>query len=419
MDRLRTLLGLTDDNKRIYRFEDGEVDRDEFEYTRVMFNYLFDEEKGLVATLGPTWNLIHDPRFNTIENCFIRERKNIFSAGNTLIGQQIITGAFSGFAMNVQELEQYATILGEGRHFLKVVNAGLLKDEDGDVLHPSTLYQDSDKVIWGLIRQECPNYFTMTGSPNYEATKLYNLIKADLIGLVSDYAELPFVDEFVNSESGDVFEPTEWDGETPIIYVEVDMLEKALTLRGALRVTAARILDRLGFSDHISGGERLTSFETDDLLRMVYTSKWPDERLELTSKVIGFVMAKNATPFAEREAAQLRLASDASKEFVAKIKSGEITQLNRKTDAPTDTTMDPQAAIIKSIQDNPYKRDLFMMLTDAEQTGNARVAEYLLPFFESADTLITETMFQDIVRQVRSIQGGKRPTTTTVEGYLE
>jgi hypothetical protein len=278
-----------------------------------------------------------------------------------------------------------------------------------------TFYQESDSLIWKLIQQECPNYFTRSGQPNQEATNLFSLFKEDLLGLIDDYAELPLVDEFINSETGEVFEQETWDGETPIIYVEIDLLEKALTIRASLRLIAAKILDRLGFSEHIYGGERLTDTETDELLRIVYTSNWPEDRLELVQKIIFFVDAKNAVPFEEREKLQLTHASERSKELIAKIKSGEIQQINRRTDPAEETTMDPEAAVIKSIQDNEYKRDLFMMLTNAEQIGDTKTAELLLPVFETADYVVTEAVFQSIVNHIRQA-GGKQLSVTTVEG---
>jgi hypothetical protein len=322
-----------------------------------------------------------------------------------------VSGAFAGFNVDISELEQYSTILGEGRHFRKAILDGTIVDEDGEVCMPKTFYQESDAIVWKLVQQECPNYFTRDGKPNREAKKLFSLLKEDLVGLIDDYAEVPLVDEFVNSESGDVFEEGSWDGETPIIYVEVDLLEKALTVRGSLRVTAARVLDRLGFSKHISGGERLTSSETDELLKMVYTSKWPDGRIELAQQIIFFVTAKNSIPFEEREKQQLTLASEKSKEVIEKIKSGETKQINRTTDpaehtsdAGLDTEAIESATIIKEIQENPYKRDLFMMLTNAEQVGNTRVAQLLLPYFEHADIPMDETTFTNIVREVRVLQ---------------
>ena len=416
IDRIRNLLGLVDDNARLYRFEAGEVDREEFQNNLVLFNYLFDEEKGVVATLGPTWNLVRDPRFLKIENCFIRRRQNIFSPGETVMGQQVITGAFAGFSTDVSRLDQYATILGEGRHFRNAIARGEIRDEDGDPCHAKTFWQESDTVLWEAIKKECSNYFTKIGAPNQEATMLYALFKEDLIGLIDDYAELPLIDEFINSESGDVYEALEWDGETPIVYAEVNLLEKALTVRGSLRVIAAKVLDRLGFADHIRGGERLTDAETDELLCLVYTSNWPDDRLELVKKIILFVQAKNSVPFEERQRQQCDLGSQMSKDFIAKIKSGEIKQINRETDKPAEAAMDPAAAVVKSIQDNPYKRDLFMMLTEAEQTGKVGVAALLLPVFDTADYVVNEETFIGFVRQVRELRGGSRPAMTTEAG---
>ncbi len=401
MDPIRKLLGLIDDDRRVYVYEVGEVEREEFQHSQLLYNYLFDQEKGVIATLGPTWNLVHDPRFLKIENRFIRTRKKMFSPGSTLLGRETVTGAFAGFALDLQQMEQYATIIGEGRHFRDVIAAGGVLDEDNDPCHPKTFYQEPGSVIWKAIHQECPNWFTKEGKPNREAATLYDLLREDLVGLIDDYAEVPLMDEFINSETGEVYEEDKWDGETPVIYVEVDLLEKALTVRGNLRIIAAKVLDRLGFSKYVSGGERLTDIETDELLRIVYTSNWPDDRLELVQKIVTFVIAKNAAPFAERQAKQLALASGQSKELIAKIKSGEIKQFNRHTDPADETSMDPQAAITKSIQDNPFKRDLFMIYTDAERGGDQATIDLLKPVFEDANYVVSEQVFQSLIGQIR------------------
>jgi len=419
MDPIRNLLGLIDDDRRVYVYEVGEVEREEFQCSRLLYSYLFDEEKGVIATLGPTWNMVHDPRFTKIENRFIRTRKKMFSPGSTLLGRETVTGAFAGFAIDLQALEQYATILGEGRYFRDAIAAGAVLDEDNDPCHPKTFHQEPGSVIWKAIHEFCPNWFTQEGKPNREATTLYDLLREDLVGLIDDYAQVPLVDEFVNSETGEVYEEDKWDGETPVIYVEVDLLEKALTLRGSLRVVAAKVLDRLGFSKYISGGERLTDAETDDLLRIVYTSNWPDDRLELVQRIVTFVTAKNAVPFAERQARQLALASGLSKELIAKIRSGEVQQINRRTDPADDSKMDPEAAIVKSIQDNPFKRDLFMIYTDAERAGDRRAVEILKPVFETADYVVTEQVFQSLVGMVRPMEVSQPLDVITVEGECQ
>lgn len=60
-DRIRNILGMLDEGKRIYRVQEGEVQREEFEYCQVIDQLVFGP-KGYVETLGPTWNMIHDPR---------------------------------------------------------------------------------------------------------------------------------------------------------------------------------------------------------------------------------------------------------------------------------------------------------------------------------------------------------------------
>lgn len=423
---LRKFLGLLDDGKRVYRFEDGEVDREEFHYSQIMFNYLFDEQAGVIPMLGPTWNMVHDPRFNKIENCFIRRRRKLFSKGETIIGQHVITG-LNFFSGDIQSLDQYATILGEGRHFREVLLGGEFKDEDGDPCRPKTFYQESDDTVWRLIRQECPNYFTRDGKPNRDAQNLFNLFKVDLLGLVDDYAEIPLADEMVHVESGEVFEPDSWDGETPVIHLEVDCLEKALNVRGNLRVTAARILERLGFAKQIKEGEQLTDAEMDELLRIVYTSTWPDDRIELARDIMLFITAKESKPFAERQADQLRLALDDSKSYCEKIRSGEIQQINRYTEpgdkegvAGLDAEAIAEADRIRAIQDNPFKSDLFMILVNAEKAGNSRIAEILIPIFEDANYVVDERIFQAISNQIRIVNEGQPlRDTVTVEGHCD
>lgn len=407
MDRLQRILGMLDDNKRIYHVEAGEVDREEFHVSTLMWNYLFDDQIGVVATLGPTWNMVHDPRFTKIENCFVYKRRPIFK-GDTTVGVGHISRKQREHS-DPQALEQLATILGEGRHFRKQLLETEFKDEEGDPCHPKTFYQESDAVIWRLVKQECPNYFTLSGKPNREATQLYNLLKEDLLGLVDDYAEIPAVDEMVNMESGEVWEQDKWDNETPIVNLEIDQLEKALHVRAELRLTAWAILERLGFADKLKDETRLTDAESDELLRIIYTSNWPDGRTELAIKIMLFIERANQYSFEERQKEQLALASEDSKGMINQIKTGERVVLNRFSDPGESLeSLDPEAAITLSIQTNPYKRDLFMLYSWAETQAPfdkdcKKVVELLEPVFQSTSFDMTEDVFKDYLRQVRSI----------------
>jgi hypothetical protein len=423
------LLGLADDGKRIYHFEAGEIDREEFQYSVVMFNYLFDDQMGVIATLGPTWNLVHDPRFTAIENAFIRKRQARLGGDSTLGRQKI--GPFGALTGSVQDLDQYATILGEGRHFRQVILKnfkdyengviinGAFLDEDGDPIHPDTLSQDSDEVLWNVIKQECPNYFTRAGQPNLEATRLFNLFRLGLVELVGDYAEVPLVDEIVFLDSGEVVEDENTINleEQPIIALEVDLLEKALTVRASLRVMAAQILERMGFASKINETERLTDFEIDHLLRIVYTSDWPENRLAMVKQIIEFITSVNTTSYGKRLEQQTYLLKVASKDIVAKIKSGDIKRINRYTDPADDQHTDPDAAAYRSIQENPYKRDLLDAYIRAERTGQTAIVDIIRPVFESPAFILDEETFKTIVRQIKAIYVG--PGTSTVTGECE
>src|ERR1700676_4302066 len=116
---LRRVFGMLQDNVRIYQIaEDREVMRDEFQYCQVMYKILFGD-KGFIDTLGPTWRMIHDPRFVAIENMMVQDRKAIFG-GDARIGRQYFN---DDGVMNstVSDLEKYAEILGEGRNFHNVL----------------------------------------------------------------------------------------------------------------------------------------------------------------------------------------------------------------------------------------------------------------------------------------------------------
>ena len=233
---LRKLLGLDGARTAIYRFAEGEVSKEDFEYAKVIDQVLFDEHVGYIATLGPTWNMVHDPRFVKIENTFVLERRGVVG-GNATVGQGVVTedGLSGG---NPNDLERYAEILGEGRNMLKaVLRAGL---------NPQT-FQDNDGFIWNIIKQESPNWFRQNGTANKEATRLFDMCKAGLVGLIADYAELPLADEWINAENGELLDMGEFnDPDVMGVYLEVDQLDKAINARAQLRMLAARILNQLG-----------------------------------------------------------------------------------------------------------------------------------------------------------------------------
>jgi len=68
--------------------------------------------------------------------------------------------------------------------------------------------------------------------------------------------------------------------------MEVENLERALTYRAELRVTAYQILNQLGIASQT--GE-LTDFERDTLLKIVYTSNFIDDKPGAVTKILGYL----------------------------------------------------------------------------------------------------------------------------------
>src|SRR5271156_24743 len=310
-DLLSRVLGMMQDRVRIYQIaEEREVMRDEFEYCQVMYQVVFGD-KGFAETLGPTWRMIHDPRFIEIENMMVQERKAIFG-GDARVGKQYFN---DDGAMNstVSDLEKYAEILGEGRNFFNVLVHPDAKCQqrmwleriytghtnikphadfgctcEGASTSPYEFSKAPDEDVWALIKQECPNRAFMQGGNKTAYGKLmYNMIRADLIGLIADYAETPLIDSYVYLRDHGVVTATETVAfidphgqEAPRVLQEVDILEQALTHRATLRVTAYKILKKIGFEHklrEITGTDffELTDIERDEILRIIYESDYP------------------------------------------------------------------------------------------------------------------------------------------------
>lgn len=367
---IKTLLGLVDDGKRIYRFSDGEVTREEFLYCQIIDQIVFGE-KGLVKTLGQTWNMIHDPRFVRIENCFIVNRKSIFG-GDSRLGMQWIDdqGDFSS-GTNIQ---QYAEILGEGRFFRTIVI------QDG--LDPKTFFTQDDSLLWKLIRRECPNYFfkpkpgQVYGGPNREARTLFNLFREDLVGLIHDYCRVALVQEKLNLKTGELLEEEELaDPECQWVSMEVDTLEKALSYRASLRMTAAKILRSVGITQVLEEeDQKLTDIEIDELLRIIYKSSWPDDKPQLLMAVMTYLGKTFEAPYEERRKKQLHLCLQDSEAMNAGIEAGTIEIINRETDGMEEEA--PEASggrmgeVVKQILKDPNRWELFTIRSEAQQKLN-------------------------------------------------
>jgi hypothetical protein len=482
-NRLNSLMGLLEGGKRVYQVKDGEVDADHYEYCAVLTQLLFGP-RGHVETLGPTYEMVHDPRFEMIENLFVVEKRSMFG-GDAREGVQVQTadGTFTG---GFAGLKQYAEMLGEGRYLIRILRSfsyveavGVLfpersfrtnpKDDtpgitlmelpygdeiradlasaiynvhkDKMVAEPQTFDYTSpekfwkdlqttpvdklwlffapdvpdffekkgilspdervkvavlaetyekykphalqtweDDQIWGLLRLEYTNYFSRKGVPNQDAKTLFTILKAGLLGLVTDYAEEANVQEIVLlNDPNTLWEPEKHGYEVGRVSMEVDILERALTYRAELRVTAAQIIKGLGIESQLV---EMTDYERDQLLKIVYRSKWPIDKTQMILDVLSYntSIRFSGMTVEERRTKQLREASESAKKYVAGLKSGEILPINRETDGVAETSVDDHEKQMEKILGNPLFSHLFLRYTNLEGRLAAKQAEFLAPY---------------------------------------
>jgi hypothetical protein len=368
------MFGLRDTEKRMYVINTDEVSAEEYEYCQVLHNVLWGD-KGLVDTLGPTWNIVHDSRFESLERKFIINRPAVFG-GDARLGKQYVDGE-SLMSHSMVELESYAEILGEGRHFHEIVKAS---GQD-----PREFYVQSDESLWKFIRQECPNYFdNVNNGPNKRALRLFEMFRADLLGLIEDYSELAYLQDWIKLNSGEKAEKADFLNvtEEPIVWAEVDYLERALTMRASLRVTAVKLLQKSGMMKLLETAYELTDQEIDEVLKLVYQT--PYEKLyEIPAKVVDYANAcvRSNPDVTKRMLSQCFEKSKESKAVVAQIRNGEITPLNT-TDEDVHRELTPEEAQVLAIQKNPFRLELFLMFVDAEKTGDIKTQDLIKPILD-------------------------------------
>lgn len=487
-----SIFGLLDSGKRIYRKEQQAVSREEFEAQK-LFSQLVFGEQGLADTLGPTWQMVNDPRFTAIERAFIRERKAVFG-GNATTGLNLELSDGS-FYRSVEDLNQYSEILGEGRYFHSVLRSmsyvkaisvlwphrnwsvprneylpgtyifnQLSVEEQADVLRlsmtyseyfPSNLAKQTDSALWGLIKQECPNYFNRAGVVNRVGEDLFAILRLDLVGLIDDYAEVARLQEWVLLDhENTLVEQKHIDTESPRVWAEVELLERALTIRASLRATAAQVIRALGLHHFMDQQDLvLTEQERDDLLQVVYASSYPDNQPELISALLAFLQAIKATGKSteERTAEQCRAASTQARLYVSKLKSGEVKPITRYTEPGEEERLSDEERLAQDIFHNPLKQMVFIRFTNAEArltqteaevrdvqlriatpdswgedtsytlhqklsalkeklTALEEVCNLLAPVFERADFVLTEDAAADLLARAEEFDSTLLPT---------
>jgi hypothetical protein len=475
-ESLKRMLGLADEGKRTYRFVSGEVTREEFEYCQSLDTLLFGD-KGYIETLGPTWDMIHDPRFAKIEDTFIVNRRAIFG-GDAMVGKQYISSDGT-FTSTIADLEQYSETLGEGRYFytvlvhpdkecplrrwyLRIFPDMLEKDGVTQVVPSADLkceckivselgvyeVKDApDEDLWALIRQECPNYFNQEGKQNGVAQRLFDLFRADLLGLIADYAVTPLVDVYVELDTGDILDENglKERGVTPHVFLEVDILEKALTQRAVLRATAAKILRQLDFQNVLKeeGYVHLTDMERDHVLRLVYNppniagltldpgNNWYGFLYAITGTITDYIrgIRDSGKDFHTRQEEQLGVAADKAYTMFAKLASGELQSINQYTEPEVEVDLDPHAVIMQSILKNPLKVELFMLWAEAERlSGNdiedndlrmrmSKLYSILTPIFTDPDFAVSEEEYANYMQEADKLGAFGYATTTVEEEY--
>jgi hypothetical protein len=198
------------------------------------------------------------------------------------------------------------------------------------------------------------------------------------------------VDAYVELKTGDVLEENEYTKDpteqVPRVFLEVDILEKALTYRACMRATAAKVLRQLGFQKYLKelGDPRLTDVEKDMLLRKVYESDWPDCRTSLVAELLGFLSYATSKPFEQREKEQLSMASREALDVCRKLKTGKAPLINQYTEPTVEVQTDQHAAVMEAILKNPLKQELFVMWAEAERRSGALGAEGVAPEFYKA-----------------------------------
>ena len=390
---IRDLFGLRDTEKRIYVINTDEVSESEYEYCQVLHNVLWGE-KGLVESLGPTWAMVHDARFENLESKFIVNRPAVFG-GDARLGKQYIDGD-GILSHSMVELESYAEILGEGRHFHKKV-----KDSG---LDPREFYGMSDEVLWEFIKRECPNYFdNVHGGPNARANRLWLLFRGDLLGLIEDYSEVSYLQGWIKLTSGEQAEQIDFlnIAEEPVVWAEVDYLERALTLRASLRVSAVKILEKSGMLALLEEKYELTDQEVDEVLKLVYQTPY-DKLYEVPMKVINYANQTRlkATDVTKRMLSQCKENSRVNKAIVAKIKAGEIKPIN-VTDEEVERELTPEEEQVLAIQGNPYRLELFLMFVEAEQTGDLKTQELIKPILEDVGLVVDSYTVMEVKEKTR------------------
>ncbi len=469
-NKLRNILGLLNGGSRSYQLKDGEVDRADFEYCITISQVLFGE-RGLVETLGPTWDMVHDPRFEVLENVWIDDPSALLGGdARTGIQRQQKDGTFDG---GFAAIEKYTEMLGEGRNMIKFLRCRAIltavhelfpdrslrvnardsfgplaliepytpgireklvaivsaSDVDGlhedylqmpdatlsrlafeygasntveelgvlshtekqvvegladsyDIYQPHALKDLPEDELWKLLFAEYTNYFTRAGKPNPLARKLFNLFRADLCGLVADYAEVANVQETVLLEdTAELYEPSVHGEEAARVSMEVENLERALSYRAELRVTAYQVLNNLGIGSQLKAHDiELTDDERDKFTKIIFESDIHNDRAATVNRIMGYIWGIKLLGLTkeQREAQQLTEAKVSAMARIEGLKNGTILPISRHTEeVVNDEAMWSKVEnMIRRVLADPIAGYAFSRLTGIEKRLELAKAQF-------------------------------------------
>lgn len=377
-DPFRNLLGIGGAGCREVYVDPEKVSKEEFEAAACFTDVIFGAE-GLAEMLGPTWNLVHDPRFLAIERTWAREEVGMLG-GVRMKGVSIIDALDQKTKIKViEDPELYSEMLAEGRHFR---DCCLAQDID-----PQT-FGDSQELIWRLIGQECSNYQRRDGTWNDLAKTLAEMLRLGLVAMVDDYAEVAYSRDWIRMDTGEVCDKNEvfWDPNSgmqiPVVAVEVDTLHKALVMRAQVRATALRLMkSHPGIDWKEFESTRLTDAESDKLCVLLFGVDY-DKLYTVMPEVLHLIRTAQTVDYDRREASQMRFHSATSKDVVAKLKSGEIEPIITPIEINPNAIVDPGAFLLR-IGSNPYIKETFQALQlMAEKDGDAEAKDLATRAFQ-------------------------------------
>lgn len=341
------------------------VTQEEFEAAKTFANVLWGTD-GLAECLGPSWFLVHDPRFLALERLWAREEVGMFG-GMKRTGISFVTALDNRSQIKmIEDPELYSEMLAEGRHFLKVC-----LDRGVD---PRTL-QDDPALIEQLVAQECSNYQRRDGSWNDAAKRLKTMLAAGLVGLVADYAEIAYSQDWVRMDTGEVVNKNEeiWDDESgmmvPTAAVEVDTIHKALVMRAMIRTTALRLMKGFPGVDWKEFEEtKLTDSESDTLCQLLFKVDY-DKLYTVLPEIMHMVKRAQVVPFEARESEDLTTLSQRAQAFIADMKSGKIEPIITPIEENPEAAKDPGVFLLQ-IQRNPYCASVFQAIQNLSERGD-------------------------------------------------